>query len=704
MARAVQAGLLKGLHFEETSHDHEDLLELWPNDDISIEDQESRRQRIEDIAVDYLIRGKRPLIRSAQLRGPFDGDSWKNPWSRKRHFLRESHPQKSNRTYAKGQFSEETKTHNKKQPNEMGPPSSRFQAQSDSMRDSKSQDPESLITRNSHRPLATSPPQQIGYMDEDLNVNQSRKRSLSTQTSPWLKRRKSGLKANWGHRSSPSPSRPGKEAIALTKTSRLSGRQQFHQDKHDISTSSHTPNPVAASAVLVSRTLSVQHSSAKDSLVEQQPEEYEEHQMPLGDTAEDSVDPPSPKDPASIHPEEQTRNTNPEDEFISAERAQPSEEIFSQLVAAANSQPARRTSPSKEEIQGSAERCVMRPSSAKSTSRRAKKDNVVNNGASHSMSKHTDADPQPKRKSSKGAKPKPRPVTFDSSPIVSKRTKKAAEKGRKITQEEKSKANGVDLERTEHHRRDIYDVPDEDDMTPLRHDPKPSRLSNNYSTQAAMMMAQQEFQDQSMLSPPNVTPGFGTDGQEDERRQHSEDRRSPSVTPFHVFHARLDRHDAVDEMHDVPMSTQEMFEAASPFTFSTIKKKSVMSRHSNLRFTVHPADGRDAPQTSHSQQRITSSTTPPIPSAERIPLKERNSRLSFQSIINLSDKGSQESVSRLSPFTMMLPLTDGSGGDSRPIELPQLNFHDSMEGEGLDFTNGLLQNLEAMIRYENRRY
>ncbi|CAK7268692.1 hypothetical protein SEPCBS57363_003224 [Sporothrix epigloea] len=68
---------------EEPTHNHDDVL-LSGSDDEYYDNPDERLRRLEEQALLYL-QGRRPLLLSASLRGPFDWESgWKNPWMGRR--------------------------------------------------------------------------------------------------------------------------------------------------------------------------------------------------------------------------------------------------------------------------------------------------------------------------------------------------------------------------------------------------------------------------------------------------------------------------------------------------------------------------------------------------------------------------------------------------------------------------------------------
>ena len=217
-----------------------------------------------------------------------------------------------------------------------------------------------------------------------------------------------------------------------------------------------------------------------------------------------------------------------------------------------------------------------------------------------------------------------------------------------------------------------------------------NRLSSNYSTQAALLLAQMEFQDGTCPSVSSDTPQAHWHLQDD-TPQPSRRESNPIITPFHTFNAELDkRHpnppDSV--FHGPPLSTQDLFAAASPFAFSTMKKKSVRPQRSTMKFS-NPSNKRD---------KQADGARSPTPSAERIPLKDRNYRVSFS---NTPLHGSQTSINgSQAGKTYQESMLQTPKPTRIDVGLPLLNFHPLLDNLGtngdLEFTDRLLRNLDGI--------
>jgi hypothetical protein len=337
---------------------------------------------------------------------------------------------------------------------------------------------------------------------------------------------------------------------------------------------------------------------------------------------------------------------------------------------------ARDFRPTTEDLHQSAERCAHSApsSSAKGTNGRTKRPSSNNqrrrgnaqvtsptSASSTGLAYRKVGEAQSKKGLQKS---KPRPVTFSSSPKVRVDTLP-------IPEAPPQELSPVGESRSA--RPDVYEVPRSPAPENLEQERsiRTSRTSG-YSTQAAMMLAQLEFQEGTMPSVASETIGPWLPPHHHTPHPYVE---GPSLafTPFSEFNAELDkRHPRERISQEVPISTQELLLAASPFAFSTIKKPP-RPQGSSLRFTVFPSGD----QSEHGDH--VNGAKSPTPS-ERIPLRARNSQLPSQSTV--SEKGSQEHPSLLEP------------------KLPQLDFRTSLDDLGpngdLEFTDRFVRNLKGM--------
>ncbi|KAF2870013.1 hypothetical protein BDV95DRAFT_497943 [Massariosphaeria phaeospora] len=281
---------------------------------------------------------------------------------------------------------------------------------------------------------------------------------------------------------------------------------------------------------------------------------------------------------------------------------------------------------------------------------------------------------------------KPRLMTFDSSPAVTGEEHDVPEETKRdeaiikhsgVHTNEMTEASNEGTGEKASPRPDIYEVVMANQIG-QKSNASPGRNSD-CSTQRAMMFAHMEFRDGTFPSTSTETPGPRLQAEGDTSLSVMGDQ-SPAITPFHTFNTEVDKRYPSDSLVGIePISTQDLFTAATPFTFSTVKKKSVRPQRSNLRFAVL---SHEALEEAADEKNTVKS---PTPSAERVPLKERNSKLPFRS--TASEKGSQEPS--FAPHI-----------SSKNMELPQLDFHTSLDDVGsnreLAFTDRFLRNLDSM--------
>jgi len=216
-----------------------------------------------------------------------------------------------------------------------------------------------------------------------------------------------------------------------------------------------------------------------------------------------------------------------------------------------------------------------------------------------------------------------------------------------------------------------------------QHDTDHSSHPSAMSTQAAMLLAQLEFQESTYrtLSPPYAQEWSPTSRKSPRPVAH---QASPAVTPLSVFSSRLDG--ALPNgsvLRGAPISTQDLFGAASPFAFSTIKKKAVAPPGSGLRSELAASCGYDA---GADAARAKS----PTPSAERIPLKAKGNNTTPSLWGFVGEKRSQASQES---------LVDRTRKCVSDVELPRLDLDTSLDdleaNSALLFTDGVLRSRDA---------
>ena len=173
-----------------------------------------------------------------------------------------------------------------------------------------------------------------------------------------------------------------------------------------------------------------------------------------------------------------------------------------------------------------------------------------------------------------------------------------------------------------------------------------------------MLLAQLEFQDDSpQSSTSSLTLRPWSQPAQNTPPPPLLPQPSPAITPISVFGARLD--DPSDLTGDSvlrgpPISTQDLFNAASPIAFSTVKKRGDQPRRTSLRFSVasNPTESTTA--------KSFNATT------ERTPLKEKNTAALWSFTSKNSSFCSQKLASQSPKHT------------TNDVGLPQLDLHTSL--------------------------
>jgi inositol-hexakisphosphate 5-kinase len=194
---------------------------------------------------------------------------------------------------------------------------------------------------------------------------------------------------------------------------------------------------------------------------------------------------------------------------------------------------------------------------------------------------------------------------------------------------------------------------------------RPKSPPETYPTQAAMLLAQIEFQEAnfSMISSID-SPTAWTQSSEDTARPEP----SPAITPASAFRIPPSRSFVSNRsIKGPPMSTQDLFGAASPFAFSTGKKS-----NSFLRQSLRSIEARST--TKALTKLGDTAEQSPTPSAGRVPLRPKNTATSPRSIApSKTSLGPQSSA--IDPWPRR----------SSDVELlPQLDFQKSLDGTVLN--------------------
>lgn len=292
---------------------------------------------------------------------------------------------------------------------------------------------------------------------------------------------------------------------------------------------------------------------------------------------------------------------------------------------------------------------------------------------------------QSKGEGSNISRSKPRTVSFSTSPTNKKKDPgqpcaaseenipAALQRSPSCTEPVASRET-LDAAGSETNAKELDKALEEDRDEDEQQDSHKSKQSQ-YSTQAAMLLAQLVFQGESTQSstlsstlrpwsqpaqntPPPLSP-----------------QPSPAITPLSVFDAHRDDSQSVlaedSALHGPSISTQDLFDAASPFAFSTVKRKSEWPRRTSLRFAL----------ASNSSGNILAKC--PTPSTGRVPLKEKNTPTVWSF---MHDKTSSNETKKASHSPRHTALD---------IELPKLDFNTSLDFcPNTDFTGCFLKGMD----------
>jgi hypothetical protein len=273
---------------------------------------------------------------------------------------------------------------------------------------------------------------------------------------------------------------------------------------------------------------------------------------------------------------------------------------------------------------------------------------------------------------------KPRAVNFNSSPANKKDAAITSQ-----TNSQKTKATqGTVASRTSPPSVAGQAEPEDDADSPATQEQQSLRSSHAsrqsaMSTQAAMLLAQREFQESTFPTSSSEThrPWSQVEGNTP-RRVLPE--LSPAITPLSVFRPQMEQSlPLTSVLCGPPVSTQDLFAAASPFAFSTVKKKPEAPQRSNLRMAMMPLDRHGSG----------SDMSPDSPAyTERVSLTGKNTT---PSPWNFSfEKG---------PHISHESLNGNARGSTSVADLPQLDFRTSVDdysfNGALHFADRLLCNL-----------
>lgn len=680
MPPTLHSCLKRGLDLDVSPIDPNDIVEDLPLEHHDAHYQAAKRRRVETIALQYL-RGKPPIILSASLKGPFTKE-WRNPWTRDVTAERTARRDTAER-------SERDETKRPKASQIASPEASRAVGHT-----------EHLHSQPEFEPLPATAP----LPDEDDLSGGTQFFSIQTEqfianNSPenpfWLRRPAASLTFPANSQSDRSPTKQRNHA-----------RQSLHLTLPDEPLGGRSL-PIRATPPDAWRS-STSASMDISSLVEpaQDPHTTSSADVPGSSCLRaDSAQEQEARSSQTVQNAQATPNSPPKDSTMTA--VYPSCALsFDTLVPATTyktlttvqvpqSSPTReavglegQSRLLREDVRRSIEPLVsmISTSSTGSTNRKcARKD-----GPSKMLRHDLVASPAPD--SSTGfmyrrirqpigevgteSKGKPQAVDSNSSPALKKKDQDlpvvvTRPLATVVETEVSELANLNNIVGT----ADGNIIQENEKETPGDEQQESYRSKQSqYSTQAAMLLAQLEFQEdssQSSASSATLRPWSQPAQNTPPRMLH---QPSPAITPLSVFNAHLDESisDVVENVHrGPPVSTQDLFNAASPFAFSTVKKKSERLPRTSLRFAV---------TSSRFTENMVAKSSPP--KARRIPLKEKNTSALWSFTHGKSSLYSPELTSRSPKST------------ANDVKLPQLDFHTSLDfGPNADFTDCFLRSL-----------
>lgn len=665
MPPSLHPHLKRGLDFDSFHVDPEDSIEEPPAEYEDPTHRAAKRRRIEAIASRYL-RGRPPVIITAALRGPFD-NGWKNPWTKS--IVEKRGLSSKNNTVVGTRNAKSKKVavgHNKITKRRS---TSRLTGGNgkDGVEDvaSRMASPETFrAVRDDldHRERDDSldeievPPATAPLPDDDDDTSGTAE-PFSTNTNKRIQNRSPMANPFW---------------LRHPESARVDMRKATNRDTDTSPTRSRSRNSASQTQTQTLAELRLSLPKAPIQAQKSAPETPAQEEWRSSASASMIIS--SPAKDANTHGQAQP------EPIASPPRSQRTVPI----ITSSMDSPGR---PTRQDVQHSAE-CLARqvPASiSKGQSRRSSCQNM------HSAP--TSADPQhgpvtsPLPASSTGkvcrkTRLKPRAVNFDSSPEkVPSAKKSCAEEG--VThndvddrlQVDPTEANVVDVQASPQVEGDASVVQNEN--SELR--TSRSSRDSDWSTQAAMMRAQLEFQQSTfpMMSPEVLQLDSQTSLLDTPRPILA--AAGAAVTPLSAFTVQRDEPLAPETILQAPpISTQDLFGAASPFAFSTVKKNREETQRSNLRFAFSPSDG---------VLRADAVAKSPTPTAERVPLKNKDNITSFWSFT--TDKASQ--ISHAS-------FGDRSQGVLNEVGFPALNIDTSLGDFGptgsLDFTDRFLRHID----------
>ncbi|KAF3049809.1 hypothetical protein E8E11_001962 [Didymella keratinophila] len=640
--------LKRGLDFDASPVYPSDLVEDRPAEHHDAQDDSAKRRRVETIALQYL-KGTAPLILTARLKGPFK--EWQNPWADKH---KDGPDRASNNAVRKAQAQRKTRS---KAQQVSSPEASRAVGHTEEQLDSRSE----LEPLPATAPIPDDEDHSGGT--EFFSVDTEQFIANNSPINPfWLRRPATNISFPANSQTDKSPSRIRKRDHRYSSRKSLQlapPKEPLRGPQLHIRATPPDELRSSASASMDISSVARPAAAIKHHATEQSPS--------YGSSAKDVPE-----------------SSRLREDSVQEEEARSSQVAHYAQIEAAVETPTSLFSLLRGSTAILPDAQMPRPLFAKgsSLSKKQRHDQVASPAPDSSTGFMYRRVGQPKNGIGNLPRIKPRAVSFSSSSPPKKKTKDSSEALLEIIApiEEAQVLDALPSDIAANAAEEAtvqeveYEVVEEEEEQ-RKDDQQESYKSrqSQYSTQAAMLLAQLEFQEDSSQSSISSATSRPWSQPAQKTPPPLLPQPSPAITPLSVFNARTDLSfsDLAGNsvLDGLPISTQDLFNAASPFAFSTVKKSSQRLRRTSMRFAL---------------TKLNASVTAksPTPLVERMPLKEKNTSTTWSSTHEKSSMHSSK------------PTSQSPQRTTNDVELPQLDFHTSLDfGPNADFTDYFLKGL-----------
>ncbi|KAA8625096.1 inositol hexakisphosphate kinase 2 [Pyrenophora tritici-repentis] len=586
MPSSLHPHLRRGFDFDDFYIHPDDVIEEAPAETKDPEERAAKRRRIEAIASQYL-RGRPPVIITAGLRGPFN-NGWKNPWARP--------TQDKRRTLGKHERASEPRNRHSKKATASRKDAVRHRV---SAKLGRSNGAGKYVAEQASVPLKASPETSRAARD-DMDTCEHDTSLEEIQVPPATE---------------PLPDDDG--ACTATRLSSVGTARRIQ-----------TPSPMTNPFWLRRPgSAKVDMRRARHGNTDTSPSRSRSRQVDSQMSAKGEVQLSLPKAPIraqstprrSALPDAYKSSASASMDISSPVKDDDTPRQLTNAEAQSTSTAAEEPSYTIEAVHTATAAITQETTHSKEPAQRSQR--TVPIVTSSMGSQDTHGSQKPVSFTTRKPRKRPRAVNFDSSP-------------EKVPAAPKPRPQTV-LENDNNAPQD--DVV-QGDATAKQKDDQELQKSrdSDWSTQAAMLRAQLEFQQSTFPSMSSNLLRAGSQTSIDTPRPIGAVCNAVT-TPFSAFTVQRDGPLLNESMtHGPPISTQDLFGAASPFAFSTVKKPTQGGHGSNLRFAQSPGDV--ICQASNADKS-------PTPSIDRIPLKDKNTTTSLWSFV--SEKASQGSQGSL---------------------------------------------------------